>query len=84
MNYKQKFGYMALRASALAVVIGQCLIIAGCSHDHVLLPHNHELPSHDHDHEHGIPPHDHESMVDHMPAQIVEASYGNYEPTRRP
>ena len=75
MNHKQKLGYMALRASALAVVIWQCLIIAGCSHDHVLLPHNHELPSHDHDREHGIPPHDHESMVDHMPAQIVEASY---------
>ena len=75
MNHKQKLGYMALRASALAVVIWQCLIIAGCSHDHELLPHNHELPFHDHDHEHGIPPHDHESMVDHMPAQFVEASY---------
>ena len=75
MNHKQKLGYMALRASALAVVIWQCLIIAGCSHDYELLPHNHELPFHDHDHEHGIPPHDHESMVDHMPAQFVEASY---------
>ena len=75
MNHKQKLGYMALRASALAVVIGQCLIIAGCSHEHELLPHNHELPSHDHDHDHGIPPHDHESMVDHMPVQFVEASY---------
>ena len=75
MNNKQKLGYMALRASILVVVIGQCLIIAGCSHDHELLPHDHELPSHDHDHEHGIPPHDHERMVDHTPAQFVEASY---------
>ena len=75
MNNKQKLGYMALTASVLAVVIGQCLIIAGCSHDHELLPHDHELLSHDHDHQHGTPPHDHEGMVDHTPAQFVEASY---------
>lgn len=75
MNCKQKLGYMALKASVLAVVIGQYLIIAGCSHDHELVPHNHELPSHDHDHEHDIPPHEHEGIVDHTPAQFVEASY---------
>ena len=59
MNNRQKLGYMALGASVLVVGIriGQFLIIAGCSH------------------EHEIPPHEHGEMVDHMPAQFLEASY---------
>ncbi len=72
---------MALRASALMVVIGQCLIIAGCSHDHELLPHNHthqhDIPHHDHEHSHEVLPHTHQGIAD-----IVRISDRPYTPDR--
>ena len=40
------------------------LIIAACSHEHEILPHDHEIPSHEH-------PHDHDADA---PVQIVSIS----------
>ena len=84
MNHKQKLGYMALRASVLAVVIGQCLIIAACSHNHEMPTHDHthqhDIPHHDHEHSHEILPHTHEGIAGDTKAEIVSISDHPYTP----
>lgn len=56
-------------------IITVILIIAGCSHEHELLPHDH---NHEHAHDHELLPHDHESFD--KPVGIVSISDSPYTP----
>ena len=77
---------MALRASVLAIVMGQYLIIAACSHDHEMPTHDqthqHDIPHHDHEHSHEILPHTHEGIAGDTKEAIVSISDHPYTPDR--
>ena len=77
---------MALRVSALAVVIWQCLITAACSHNHEMPTHDHthqhDIPHHDHEHSHEVLPHTHQGIAGDTNADIVRISDRPYTPDR--